>query len=112
MNGTALYVVTVLMLLMGVGVHWLKSLIQARRVADMKQLSVREYWFTYWPESLVALFSGVAGYVFLIDSGNLTTLNAFGVGYIANSLADVVGSRVQAMIAPGAQQVQPPRLDP
>jgi hypothetical protein len=108
MTGTTLYVVTIWMLLMGVAVHWLKGMITARRVTDMQPISVGAYWGTYWPESLVALFSSIAGYVFLIDSHNLTALNAFGIGYIANSLADMIGNRVQAMITPGPGQVQPP----
>lgn len=103
-----IYVVTAIMLVLGLGTHWLKQLITARRVMDMKPLTMRDYWFGHWPETLVALFSGVAGYVFLLESNNLTALNAYGIGFIANSLADLVGTRVQAMILPGQHQVQPP----
>ena len=109
MKGIILYCVTCVMLLMGVAVHWLKSMITARRAQDMQTLSVSVYWLRFWPESLVALFSGIAGYAFLIDSGNLTVINAVGIGYMANSIADVIGNRVQAMIVPGPYQVQPPK---
>jgi len=108
MNGTILYVVTIMMLLLGICTHWLKSMIQARRTEGLQTLSVSVYWLRFWPESLVTLFSGIAGYVFLIDSDNLTALNAYGIGYIANSLADIIGTRVAAMVSAGPTQVQPP----
>lgn len=104
MTGILLYCVTCAMLIMGVAVHWLKSLITMRNVKDMQPLSVSVYWLRFWPESLVALFSGIAGYAFLIDTGNLTSINAFGIGYMANSLADIIGNRVQAMIVPTTPQ--------
>lgn len=93
------YLLTAMLLILGVLTHWLKAFSTARRAQALAPISARDYWFKFWPESMVVLFSAVAGYLFLMESGNLSYVNSFGIGFIANSLADLVGNRVQAMIA-------------
>lgn len=92
--------VIILMGLLGVATHWLKQLAMARRqnVPDMGPLTTREYWLKCWPETLAALTSTFAGIALLHEVDYLSATTAFGIGYIGNSAADLIGGRVQAMI--------------
>lgn len=89
---------------LGVITLWLKQIMTARSSATpgLAVIGVREYWLTYWPATIFALTSTVGG-IALLDyldmlSGKLGPIAAFGVGYVGNSIADLIGGRVQAMI--------------
>jgi len=94
----------VLMTVLGVVTHWAKQVALARKqnVPGMTTLGVRGYWLTYWPESLTAATSSVAGVALMDELGYLTPAVAFGIGYLGNSAADLIGGRVQAMISAAA----------
>lgn len=94
--------VIVVMTLLGVVTHWMKQIAIARKSPGMAPIGVREYWLTYWPETIAAATSSVAGIALLSELGYLTPATAFGVGYLGNSAADLIGGRVQAMIAAAA----------
>jgi uncharacterized membrane protein len=91
-----------LMTVLGVITHWMKQIMLARKSASMTPLSVRSYWVTYWPETIAAATSSVAGVALMQELGYLTPAVAFGVGYLGNSAADLIGGRVQAMISAAA----------
>lgn len=94
----------IFMAALGVVSMWLKQMMMARKEAipDMKPLSLRTYWLTYWPNTLFALTSTAGGLVFFdylnLLGGKAGPALGFGIGYIANNIADLVGSRVQALI--------------
>lgn len=93
----------IIMAFCGLLSHWLKQLIVMRnnRTPGVGSIGFREYWFTCWPESLVALFSTVAAVVFFNEMGWLTHATAFFIGYASNSISESIGGRIQAMINAG-----------
>lgn len=87
------------MALCGVLSHWLKQLITVRNTAGPgTSIGLRAYWLTHWPESLFCLMSTVGGIAFFYESGMLTHAMAYAVGFMGNSMADMLGGRVQAMV--------------
>jgi hypothetical protein len=90
-----------IMALLGVLTHWAKQVTLARRanVPGMGVISLKDYWVTYWPETITAISSTVAGIALLHELGHVTPVAAYGVGYLGNSAADLIGGRVQAMLS-------------
>lgn len=103
------------MALLGVVSLWLKQIMMARSAAvpGMAPVSLRTYWLTYWPSTLFALTSTAGGIAFLdyltLLEGKAGPALAFGAGYIANNIADLIGGRVQSLITPqGGGRTPPP----
>lgn len=98
------WVAVVCMALLGVVTLWLKQIIMARStsVPGMSPVSLKTYWLTYWPNTLFALTSSAGGIVFLdylgLLDGKAGPALAFGVGFISNNVADLIGGRVQSLI--------------
>lgn len=94
------WVAVVLMAICGVVTHWAKQIMLGRRanVPGMSAISLWDYWVKYWPETLTAVTSTVAGIALLHELGRVSPVAAFGVGYLGNSAADLIGGRVQAML--------------
>lgn len=101
-------VTVAVMALLGVVTHWMKQVAMARKTSPtgIGMISVRDYWITYWPETIAAVTSTVAGVALLAEMGYLSPVASFGVGYLGNSAADLIGGRVQAMIN-AASSVKP-----
>ena len=95
------------MALLGVVSLWLKQIMTAKSsaVPGMSPVTLRTYWLTYWPNTLFALTSTCGGIAFLdymeLLGGKAGPALAFGVGYIANNIADLIGGRVQSLINAG-----------
>ncbi len=105
----------ILMAVLGLLTLWLKQFIGARSASSpgMAPISAKEYWIGNWPSTLFALSSVFGGIAYLDYlgwlGGKLGPAIAWGVGYIGNSIADLLGGRVQAMISaaplPGPEHV-------
>lgn len=91
----------VVLALAGVLTHWLKQVVIMRsaNVPGMNPIGFSAYWFTYWPQSLIALFSTAGAIAFFAEANMLTHATAYFIGYMGNSVADTIGGRVQAMIS-------------
>ncbi len=98
----------IFMALMGVVSLWLKQITMARsrNTPGMSPVSLHTYWLTHWPATLFALTSTAGGLAFLdylnLLGGKAGPALSFGVGFIANNVADLIGGRVQSLINPGA----------
>lgn len=79
------------MLCYGLAAHFLKHMSQQR--VSGKPITPRAYWLAHPYHSALSVVGALAGYAALIEAGQLTGLTAFGVGYMANSMADVLGQR-------------------
>lgn len=79
------------MLIYGLLLHALKQLSEAA----MNDSHVTPWlYLKQWPYSAgFALVSALAGYGALYGTDELTRINAFGLGYMANSVADMIGHR-------------------
>jgi hypothetical protein len=84
--------VAIMMLVLGLLAHYLKEL---TRIAGETKRSpnLLGYWTSYWPQTLLCVVSAIAGFVALHEATQLTPVTAFGVGYMANSVADIMGKR-------------------
>jgi len=80
------------MLIYGLLTHFLKDLVRLQSEGQ-KKLYLIPYWIKFPHQSLIALVGAVAGYSALIETNQLSGLTAFGVGYMANSIADTLGKR-------------------
>jgi hypothetical protein len=96
------------MALLGVISLWLKQIMMAQRkkVPGMTPVSIQTYWVDNWASTLFALTSTAGGLAFVdylgMLGGKAGPAIAFGIGFIGNSVADLIGGRVQSLINPGA----------
>lgn len=79
------------MLLLGIAAHFLKAIIQAKKAGAYD--GAWTYWTRHRASSYLAIVCALAGFVGLYSAGRLDALTAFGVGFMANSVGDVLGSR-------------------
>lgn len=80
------------MLVYGVLMHATKTMAEAQ-LNDQKLMMPWQY-LARWPYAAAFTFlSALAGYAALYGTEELTRINAFGLGYMANSVADVIGRR-------------------
>lgn len=84
------------MLFLGLASHFLKDLI--RLAAEGNMLTLRQYWLKNPYQTVLSIIGAIVGYVALGSSGQLTALTAFGAGYMANSVADLIGKRTTAKL--------------
>jgi hypothetical protein len=105
---TIAWPLVIFMALVGVISMWLKQIAMARssNTPGMSPVSLQTYWLTNWPSTLFALTSTAGGIVFLdylnLLDGKAGPALAFGTGYIANNVADLIGGRVQSLIGASA----------
>lgn len=79
------------MALLGLLAHGLKKIMRVRR--DGRAVTPWGYVARYPYQTLAALIGVVAGLAALHEMGQLTGITAFGVGYMANSVADLLEKR-------------------
>jgi hypothetical protein len=79
------------MAICGLLTHFLKDLMRIR--AEKDKISLYEYWVMYPYQTLLSLIGTVVGIVALEEMSQLSSLTAFGAGYMSNSVADVIGKR-------------------
>ena len=79
------------MLIYGLLSHYLKKMSEAV-ISDEKVTPVK-YWSRNPYQTLLCAIGAVVGYAALIETHQLTGLTAFGVGYMSNSIADIIGAR-------------------
>ena len=79
------------MLLYGLATHFLKDM--ARLAQEGTRLTLSAYWMRHPYQSGICLIGALAGYAALAEAGHLTAITAFGAGYMANSVADIIGKR-------------------
>ena len=82
----------VLMALAGLLSHFLKDVIAIQR-KEKKIISHNEYVKLFPYQTLLCLIGVFVGMVGLHELGQLTNVTAFAVGYMANSVADIIGKR-------------------
>lgn len=83
-----------IMAILGLLTHVLKDLLRVRSEGGrFANISIVRYVTAYSIQTVLAVIGAVVGIVALHEIGKLDALNAFGVGYMCNSLADIVGKR-------------------
>ena len=80
-----------IMLILGLATHELKQVIEYRNT-DVS-ISLWSLWKTRPYKLALMIVGGIAGFIFLIELDQLTMVNAFTIGFMANSMSDIVGGR-------------------
>lgn len=88
---TAIVASAPVMLALGLLTHFLVDVIALRK-AD-QSAGFREYWTANPYQSALSIVGAMAGYAVLHSAGELTLVTAYGVGYMANSVPDIIGKR-------------------
>lgn len=83
------------MALMGLFTHFLFDMIRIKK-EEGKFLTLAQYWKEHPHQSVICVISMIVGLVILYSTGRLSPEGAYGVGYVANSLADKIGKRTGA----------------
>lgn len=89
-------VLCAVMLLLGTVSHFLKKVIEARQID--RTITMCVYWRTFPYSSTLSLIGAAAGFFALYQIGELSLINAFGVGYIADSVVNTLGKRGQGAL--------------
>lgn len=85
------------LMVLGLACHFLKAFVQIKKNTG-KSVSPREYFVDNKWHTLLALAGASAGFLLLMGSGELTKAVAFGLGYMADSVADTLGQRSKKAI--------------
>ncbi|PKG49585.1 hypothetical protein [Halomonas sp. MES3-P3E] len=90
------HILPLLLVLAGNATHTLKKLIEVRQQGHALSLigflRLRPY------KTSLALLGSMAGYLLLVDQGVTSLVAAFGVGYAADSMLEVVGAKARGVI--------------
>lgn len=84
--------ITLSMLILGLLSHFLKDFIKIKKDTG-KMVNPLTYWKENPYQTLLSTIGAVSGYFALMETAQLTALTAFGIGYMANSVADMLGQR-------------------
>lgn len=79
------------MTLLGVLTHFLKKLINLKKSG--KEVSPLQYWKLYPYQTSLSLVGAIVGYFFMLEADQLTMATAYAIGYMSDSVSDVVGER-------------------
>ena len=81
----------------GVMVHFLKELINVKKSTGTA-VTFHQYWIGNKYQSILCIIGALVGYVFLQQTNQLTAISAFGIGYMADSIPDLIGKRQLAKL--------------
>ncbi len=82
----------VTMAILGLVAHACKKMARIKREKN-SPMAPTQYLRTHPYQTVTAVIGLIVGMVILRDIGELTALNAFTLGYMANSVADLLGNR-------------------
>lgn len=97
--GTTEIILSAVMLILGTAAHFLKKVVEARQID--RTVTMRGYWTMFPYASTLSLVGAMAGFFALYQIGELSMINAFGVGYIADSVVNTLGKRGNAALERG-----------
>lgn len=81
-----------LLCLLGLAAHFCKELIRIQRDTGAPPHAVR-YWSKHPYQTALCVIGAAVGFLGLYEAQQLTSVTAFGCGWMANSMADVMGKR-------------------
>lgn len=80
------------MMVLGMLLYFLKSLVQIKKGTG-QTLTLHQYYVANKWHTLFAVASAVTVYFLLYGSPEMTRVTAFGIGFMADSVADLIGQR-------------------
>ncbi|WP_280565283.1 hypothetical protein [Chromohalobacter sp. 48-RD10] len=94
MNSLIPHVAPFCMLLLGLATHVLKKFMEMRQ--QLEALTLIAYLKARPYKSVMATIGAMAGYLLLADASVPSLVSAFGVGYAADSMLEIVGAKARA----------------
>jgi len=76
----------------GLLIHFMKDMIRIS-IETKKRPTPIQYWMGNPYQSLISVLGCVVGFIYLQDTAQLSASTAFIVGYMSNSVADMIGKR-------------------
>lgn len=77
---------------LGVLSHLLKEFIRIKK-EESSYIGFKTYFLSYPYQTALTVIGALVGFVILIETNQLSVINAFTIGYIADSIPDVIGKR-------------------
>lgn len=81
----------IIMVAGGLLTHFLKDIVRIKKESGF--ITPKQYWAKHPYQTTLAIIGATVGFIALSSTGQLTPITAFGVGYMANSVADTIGKR-------------------
>jgi len=88
--------IELLMLLVGVYAHFLKTVIQSKK--DGAPIALRHYWVNNAYQTQLTVITAFLVFMGMLQTGQLDPVSAFFAGIACNSFSDVLGSRIKNKI--------------
>lgn len=85
--------IEILMLVVGVYSHFLKTVIQSKK--DGVPVTLKAYWLSNPYQTQLTVITAVFVFVGLYQAGQIDPVSAFFAGIACNSFSDVLGSRIK-----------------
>jgi hypothetical protein len=81
-----------ILLLLGLATHFIKTFAQIKNNTG-RNVKFRTYYLSNPYQTLLCIIGALAGYAVFAGMNELTKLNAFMIGYMADSMMDILGQR-------------------
>lgn len=94
--------ILVVLLHMGMVTHFGRKIIASVSHGTERRPCITDYWKQYPIQSALALVGAYTGFLVLYGTPELTRVVAFGLGYMADNIADAIGDRAIAKVRGGA----------
>lgn len=85
------------MLWFGVAIHLVKELARIKTESGV-MISPKKYIMDHPYQSVLMVIGALVGFTILMETGQLTPINALMYGYISDSIIDVMGKRAEDKI--------------
>ena len=84
------------MMAYGIFMHYIKRVIEEREKDE--ETTLASYWYKYPYKSLFSILGAFAGFGALYGTEELTKLTAFGIGYMSDSMAEILSAKAMKNI--------------
>lgn len=91
-------IILVVLLHLGMATHFGRKVLASVSHGAKKRPCVTDYWRQYPIQSVLALVGAYTGFLVFYDSPEMSRVVAFGLGYMADNIADAIGDRAISKI--------------
>lgn len=94
-------IILVVLLHLGMATHFGRRVLASMTHGAKKRPCITDYWKQYPIQSVLALVGAYTGFLVLYGTPEMTRVVAFGLGYMADNIADAIGDRAIAKMRGG-----------
>lgn len=85
--------ILIVLLHLGMATHFGRKVLASMAHGAKKRPCVTDYWKSHRIQSALALVGAYTGFLVLYGTPEMTRVVAFGLGYMADNIADAIGER-------------------